>query len=117
MEAVFNSARNDEDIDILVKWFNTGFVHDLKGNKLEDVEISKKHKFSLMERIWSSEKIPFEEKKQLLASLEKIDSSDWIVNTKKVCEAAHPGNKEKMWKQYFSEDKTGECEEWGLMHF
>ena len=117
MEAIFTSARNDEDIDILVNWYNTGFVHDINGNKLEDIEVSKKHKHSLMQRIWSSVKIPLEDKQKLLSSLEKVDSSDWMVNTKKVCEAAHPGNKEKMWNAYFSLDKNGECEEWGLYHY
>jgi len=33
-----------------------------------------------------------------MKELKKVDKSDWLDNTMKVCEAAHPGNKEKMWE-------------------
>lgn len=110
------SAKSDEHIDMLVNWYQTGFVHDITGNKLENIEVSKKHKHSIMQRIWSSQSITLDAKKEFLASLEKIDNSDWMVNTKMLCHSAHPENKGEMWKKYFSTDKDGECEEWGLYH-
>lgn len=100
---------------MLMDWFKTGFVHDIKGTKLDNMEVSKKHKHTIVQRIWGSEKISLETKEELMAKLAGIDSSDWLTNTKKVCEAAHPGNKEKMWKLYFSKDS--ELEEWGLCHY
>jgi len=58
----------------------------------------------MVERIWSSSKIAFAKKKKLLARLE--GNSDWLENTKMFCEAAHPGNKEKVWHSYFSEETS-----------
>jgi len=62
-----------------------------------------------MERIWSSENIPIETKNDLMSQLEAINTeseSDWLDNTKKFCEAAHPGNKDRMWNLYFSREKN-----------
>jgi len=116
LEALFTSARNEDHIEMLVKWFDSGFVHDSNGQKLE-IEISKKHKHSIMERIWSSEKMSLQFKEEMMAKLAKIDKSDWLDNTQKVCEAAHPENKEKMWKEYFNLGEDSQCADWGLLHF
>jgi len=38
-------------------------------------------------------KISLETKEDLLKELSKIDKSDWLENTKKVCDSSHPANK------------------------
>lgn len=60
------------------------------------------------------------EKEEIMAELEKIDpEGDWLNNTKKFCEAAHPANKEKMWNFYFSKDAKDleAIEKWGLYDY
>ena len=59
-----------------------------------DVQLSLKHKHTIMERIWSSFEISLDEKERLLAILESQDKSDWIEKTKKFCNSAHPGTKQ-----------------------
>ena len=100
---------------MLIKWFKEGAITNTAGKKLEDVEISLKHKHTIMERIWSSEKIALPEKEALMEELKKLDKSDWLDNTMKVCESSHPGNKEKMWELYFKKDS--EIEKWGLRSY
>jgi hypothetical protein len=56
MDGLISCAIMESDIEMLINWFKTGFVHDIKGNKLENVEVSKKHKHALAIRIWSSVK-------------------------------------------------------------
>jgi hypothetical protein len=112
LEAMLSSARNEDHISMLIKWFVDGAVYNTAGKKLEEVEISLKHKHTIMERIWSSEKIPLQEKEALMEQLKKLDKSDWLDNTQKVCESSHPENKQKMWDLYFKKDS--EMEKWGL---
>jgi hypothetical protein len=79
------------------------------------VEVSLKHKHSIIQKIFASEEIPLSEKEALMSELEKLDKSDWLDNTKRVCESSIPENKEKMWNLYFSNDS--ELEKWGLHSF
>ena len=58
LEAMLSSARNEDHISMLIKWFMDGAVYNTAGKKLQEVEISLKHKHTIMERIWSSAKIP-----------------------------------------------------------
>jgi len=120
VEYLLGNARNDDHINMIVQWFKNGVISNTKGELLDKVEISKKHKHTMMERIWSSLKIELKEKEALLAELEKIDpEGDWLSNTKRFCEAAHPANKEKFWKFYFSQDAKDleEIEKWGLYDY
>lgn len=116
-DALLTSARNEDHIALLVNWFKDEVVSDAKGTKLESVDISKKHKHTIVQRIWSSDQIPLEQKEEIMKELAKIDTSDWLDNTKKVCESSHPGNKQKMWDLYFSEDPEAETKDWGLINF
>ena len=70
-----------------------------------------------MTKIWSSTKISLQEKERLLGELEKLDKSDRLDNTKKSCQAAHPGNKKMMWEAYFSTAEDSLCADWGLYHY
>ena len=115
LEAMLSSARNEDHIQLVKKWFKDGYVTNSAGKKLEDVEVSLKHKHTIMERIWSSEKIPLSEKEALMEDLKALDKSDWLDNTQKVCEASHPANKSKMWDLYFS--KESEMDKWGLRSY
>ena len=69
LEAMLSSARNEDHIQLVKKWFKDGFVTNSAGKKLEDVEVSLKHKHTIMERIWSSDKIPLSEKEALMEEL------------------------------------------------
>jgi hypothetical protein len=115
LDAVLTSARCEEHYKLIKVWLETGFIHDLEGNKIEGMEVSKKHKHSILQRLYSSDEIPIEEKEKLMSNLASIDNSDWLDNTKKVCESSLPENKEKMWRLYFSKGK--EIEDWGLYHY
>lgn len=117
MDSLYTSARNEDHIELLIKWFEAGFIHDLEGKKLDHCELSKVHKHSLMKRIWSSQKQTLETKQKLMAQLAKIDQSDWLDQTEKVCTAALPENKRMMWDAYFSDDKEGMCAKWGLENY
>lgn len=114
---MISSARSDQDIKKIVEWFKSGVITNSKGDKLTEVEVSLKHKHSFMERIWSAESISLEEKEALFEQLKALDKSDWLDNTRKYCESAHPGNKTKMWDFYFqsseAQDENG-IDKWGL---
>jgi hypothetical protein len=115
LEAMLSSARNEDHIRLVAKWFNDGFITNSAGKKLEDVEISLKHKHTMMERIWSSETMPLAEKEALMDKLSTLDKTDWMDYTRKVCIASHPANKKKMWELYFNGDL--EKEKWGLRSY
>lgn len=61
--------------------------------------------------------IPLEQKQAFLTKLEEDDKSDWLDNTKKVCEASHHENKSRLWRMYFDLSEGAEIESWGLYHF
>lgn len=113
-DALLTSARNEDHIEMLVKWYKEGVVYNTKGTKLDSVEISLKHKHTIVQRIWASIKLPLTQKQEILTSLEEIDKTTWIDNTKKICESSHPDNKQKLWDQYFTKDKDDEINKWGL---
>jgi hypothetical protein len=117
LTALLSSCRNEDHFEMLAKWFKDGFITNSSGKKLEDVEVSLKHKHTIVQRIWAAEKIPLEQKQEVLAELTKMDKSDWLDDTNKVCESAHPANKEKMWKLYFSTDPDNELKDWGLYSY
>ena len=67
---------------------------------------------------WSAKHLDLEAKESLMKKLVAIDEkSDWLENTRKYCEAAHTGNKAKLWKDYFDMSETSPCKDWGLHHF
>mmetsp|Transcript_9866 Transcript_9866/g.16592 ORF Transcript_9866/g.16592 Transcript_9866/m.16592 type:complete len:782 (-) Transcript_9866:41-2386(-) len=117
LEAMLTSARNEDHYLLLVKWLKEGAIFNTKGKKLEEVEISLKHKHSILQRVYASEQIPLEEKQALLEELKKVDKSDWIDNTQRVCESSHPSNKQSMWEKYFNFDQEAEINDWGLHTF
>jgi hypothetical protein len=55
-----------------------------------EVKISKAHKHEMVKKIFQSTSISDSQKKESLESLEKIDSSDWMANTKAFCETCSP---------------------------
>jgi len=82
LDAVLTSARNEDHIKDIVKWFETGFVHDTKGNKMAEHEVSLKHKHSIIKRVYSSIEMKTEDKEALFKQLEALDKSDWITDSK-----------------------------------
>jgi hypothetical protein len=54
LDALFTSARNEDDINLISSWLDKGFISNSKGVKLDGVELSLKHKHSIVERVWSS---------------------------------------------------------------
>jgi hypothetical protein len=117
LTALLSSCRSEDHFKMLVQWFKDGFITNSSGKKLEDVEVSLKHKHTIVQRIWAAEKIPLEQKQEVLAELTKMDKSDWLDDTNKLCESSHPANKERMWKLYFSTDADNELKDWGLYSY
>lgn len=117
LASLLSSCRSEDHFAMLVQWFKDGFITNSSGKKLEDVEVSLKHKHAIVQRIWAAEKIPLEQKQEVLAELTKMDKSDWLDDTNKLCESSHPANKEKMWKLYFSTDPDNELKDWGLYSY
>jgi hypothetical protein len=66
LESLLTSARKEEHLKLLVRWFDEGVIYNTKGTLLEGVEVSKKHKHSILQRICSSEIIPLSEKNKRL---------------------------------------------------
>lgn len=62
LDAALTCARNEDHLKMLSGWFKEGFVFTTDGKKLDQVEVSKKHKHSVVSRVWSSETIPMAEK-------------------------------------------------------
>lgn len=54
LTALIDSARSEDHYAVLLKWFEQGVVTNSKGDQLEGVEISAKHKHSIIVRVWSS---------------------------------------------------------------
>jgi hypothetical protein len=117
LTALLSSCRNEDHFAMLVQWFKDGFITNSSGKKLEDVEVSLKHKHAIVQRIWAAEKITLAQKQEVLDELTKMDKSDWLDDTNKLCESSHPANKEKMWKLYFSTDPDNELKDWGLYSY
>src|SRR5688572_17583478 len=90
VEACILCARNERHIDIIKQWFDTGLVSDMDGNTLEGVEISTKHRHSLVRRIYTSRLISLEDKQKCLSQLEAIDTTDWMDKTRYFCRSAIP---------------------------
>lgn len=57
IDALFRSTRNENHYQLLLGMFEEGFVINSKGVKLEDCELSIKHKYEIVKRVYSSEKI------------------------------------------------------------
>jgi len=51
-----------------------------------------------------------------MSDLEKVDTSDWLENTKRFCTAAHVDNKEVIWNTIFSHEEN-ETKDWPLHTF
>jgi len=114
VNAMVSSCRNEDHIQLLIKWFKEEKICNSAG-KVLDINVTTGLKHSFIKRIWCSNKVTLEEKQALLDDLQKLDNSDRFEKTQKFCEAAHPANKQKMWDFYFSSDK--ELEKWGLHNY
>jgi len=114
LEAMLPRARNENHITLLIKWFTENKVSNSAGKILEDVELSLKHKHSIMERIWASEKIDLAQKEDLMKQLAAQDKSDWLEKTKKVCAAANPLTKREVWDFYFDQNPEAEINKWSF---
>ena len=66
-DAMLNSAGSDDHIELLIKWFQSGVVSNSEGTELSDIEISLKHKHTIMRRIWTSASVDLDRKKSLMA--------------------------------------------------
>lgn len=105
IDALFRSARNENHYKMLISMFEEGYIINSKGTKLEDCELSAKHKYEIVKRVYSSETIGITHKAKLMATLEENKSNaDWLENCKSYCESALPENKQKMWDEFFTED-------------
>lgn len=115
LDSMLTSARNENHYSMIMNWFKQGYLNDFFGNKVKNGDISLEQRHIIVQRIYSSEKITLETKQDLLAQLETLDKSDRLSNTKKVCEATLPENKEHYWNLYFSQE--AEIEAWGLYDY
>ena len=91
-------ATEEEDIKYLIKILN-----------LESKLMTQSRRFSYLETIYKSRKIPLEEKEKLLNKEVKRDkNSKDSVETKIICNAALPDrkNKEKLWKKLTEESNS-----------
>lgn len=105
IDALLRSTRNESHYQMLITMFEEGYVINSAGKKLEDCELSLKHKYEIVKRVYSSESIDIAHKMKLMAKMEEDKSNaDWLENCKSYSEAALPENKEKMWAEYFTED-------------
>lgn len=109
---MISSCKNEPHIKKLIQWFKDEKITNSSGQVL-DIKVTTGLKHAFIKRIWSSAEVSLTEKQALLDDLEKLDKSDRFEKTQKYCEASHPGNKEKMWKMYFSK----EVDDWGLHSF
>ena len=71
VEYLLGNARNEDHFQLVVKWFQDGFISNTKGEKLENVTVSLKHKHTMMERIWSSKDIDLKTKEELFEKLKE----------------------------------------------
>lgn len=116
MDALISSARNEHHYKLLQEMFDSGHVINTQKQKLEYCELSLKHKYEIVKRIYSSVDIDIAHKQRLMSVLEEDKTNaDWLENCKSFCEAALPENKEKMWKLYFSD--SDELKNWELHKF
>lgn len=63
-----------------------------------------------MVRVWSSSTTTIQEKERLMGQLKQQDSSGWLDDTTKACQAALPENKQATWDSYF----TDAVKDWGV---
>ena len=54
VNTLFGSAVLEKHLVMLINWFKTNAIHDLQGNKMESIDITKKHKHEIIKRIWTS---------------------------------------------------------------
>ena len=73
VECAINSARNDQDVEVVRKWFDTRKFSGLDGKVIEGIEISTKHLQSIVKRVYSSFSIDEDKKKEYLQKLEEVD--------------------------------------------
>ena len=99
IDALLSAARNENHYKMLLAMFEEGYVINSKGTKLEDCELSLKHKYEIVKGVYSSETIDIAQKTNIMAIMEKDKTNaDWFDACKWFCDAALPENKEKMWK-------------------
>lgn len=104
MDAMISSARNEHHYQLLMVMFDTGYIINTKKVKLDFCELSLKHKYDIVKRIYSSVDIDMAHKQKAMTVLEEDKTNaDWLENAKSYCEAALPENKQKMWNLYFTE--------------
>jgi hypothetical protein len=116
MDALFTSARNEKHYVLLQEMFEAGCVINTKKEKLSYCELSLKHKYEIVKRIYSSVDIDIAHKQKIMSVMEEDKSNaDWLENCKSYCEAALPENKEKMWNLYFSDSE--DVKKWELHKF
>lgn len=95
LECAINYAKTDDDIDVVRGWFEKDIFVDLEGKEHSNVDISNKHRHLMVRRVWSSFRIPKEDKEAILTRMGEIDSSDWLEKTKYFCVAAEPTRENK----------------------
>ena len=116
MDALFASARIEKHYKLLQEMFDAGCVINTKKEKLSYCELSLKHKYEIVKRIYSSVDIDISHKQKVMSVMEQDKSNaDWLDNCKSYCEAALPENKEKMWNLYFSDSE--DVKKWELHKF
>lgn len=70
IDALFASARNENHYKLLQEMFDAGYIINTKKEKLEFCELSLKHKYDIVKRIYSSAEIDIAHKQKLMAFLE-----------------------------------------------
>lgn len=90
VESILLSARTEKHLELLRQWYESGKITDLDGKVIEGIELSTKHKHSMVRRLFTSRDIPLEDKQKYLKQLEEIDTTDWTDKTKHYCKSAIP---------------------------
>ena len=74
----------------MYKWLAQSKVASANGDVIDGAVINVKVKHTLVRKIFASKHIQHEAKKEAMAMLAKVDSSDMLGRTQKYCEAALP---------------------------
>ena len=90
LESLIGFASSEDQIKLIYKWLVTGKATDMQDRQIEGIQINIKLRHTLIRKIYGSEHIPIQQKKECFAQLAKLDTSDMLGRTEKFCQAADP---------------------------
>ena len=113
LESLISFASSEQQVKLIYKWFVTGKATDAQDRQIEGITINTKLRHTLIRKIYGSEHIPIQQKKELFVQLAKIDTSDMLGRTEKFCQAADPNPDSK--REAFMEIYE-RCSDMSLQH-